>query len=956
MKGVRYLIFSVLLLTTAIEFSYAQFYETGRGRTSTKWQQIDSSNYKIVYPKGYEIPAKGVSTIMDSIYPFITYSLELPLQKIPVILHTENLFSNGYVTWAPKREELVMTPTMDSYALLWSKQLAVHEWRHVAQISNLRQGITKVASWLLGEAGVSLGLLVTPRWILEGDAVLAETQFAEYGRGLQPSFTIGYRALLADGYNNFKRLDPWISGSYNRQYPDIYKFGYQTLSAAENYLESGYFGKMMSYAGKYPILIMPQDIYLKHNYKTTFKGIAQRAFSELDSLWQESYNVEENFNYMTATETKNYTTYSYPIEFEGEVIAVKESFNTPRQIVDITNNKSIKPVGYMSSPLTTREGKIYYTEYLWHPIFEQVSFSAIKELDPKTKQVKTYHRWDVNLSLTTCGDNGFAALSIDSLSRGFVRTFDSEFNILDEFYISDKECSISSLCWDSVTQRLYYIALDERGNYIGSISLEGELTEITKPNLRSMAALRASNGTLYYTSIESGKDEVHSLNLETGEEYQLTQSKFGSFMSSVSSDSILLTSYTSAGYMLSSLQLDSPTVRKVEWNRLPQNTLNPERVKWDVPKIDTIASGVCFEDNLTDTLTQLTAKEERKLEQEKRFRAPFAIHSWAPIAFDGDYLMENRAVNMALGATAFFQSTLSTFNGYVTAGYMNSSFWTKGRVEYTGLPLNISLGVEYGGGNQSYVGTAEIIDVLPNLGAYFTSDLTISLPLTFTGSGYSKLLQPSFRVNYSNTKVLDYSTNKYNEGLMQYTASLWWSSQREMAHRNLKPQLGYSLRGDMIGGFNSNFGTVYSLYACGYFPGIFKNHSLTLAVSTQYQNCKTYNFGAKGLYLNGVNDNYATKNYSAAALNYSLPIAYPDWGIEGLLFIKRIQANLYGGYSYGDYILSSNGQTIGLNNYSYGADLTFDFTALRAYEQGITFSFMMPNNSFYFSVGYSLDF
>lgn len=961
MKNLALILFSIIVLfSISTERSSAQFYETGRGRSSTKWQQIDSSNYKIVFPKGYELPAQSISTLLDSVHPYITYSLDFPIQKVPIILHTDNLFSNGYVTWAPKRAELVMSPLGDSYALLWSKQLALHEWRHVAQISTLRQGLTKIASWLLGEAGVSAGLAVTPRWVLEGDAVLAETQFAEYGRGLQPSFTIGYRALLADGYTNFNRLDPWICGSYNRQYPDIYKFGYQTLSAAETYLGGDYFGKMMSYSGKYPILLMPQDIFLKHNYQTTFKGIAKRAFSELDSLWQKSYNVEENFSYITSPDPKNYTVYSYPVQFKDRVLAVEVSFNNPQKIVDITNNRRVKSVGYISSPLVVKGDKIYYTEYLYHPIFEQVSFSAIKEFDPKTKRIKTYHRWGVNYSLTSCGNEGFATLTLDSLSRVQVRTFDSKFNILEQYYISDKECSASSLTWDSQTQKLYFIAIDERGNYIGSITLDGELQEVTKPNLRSMSDLRANGGMLYFSSIESGKDEVHSLNLATNEENQLTESKFGTFMGSVSGDSLLITSYTSSGYMLSSLPLNSPTIRSVEWSRLPQNRLNPKRLEWNVPKIDTIKSAANFAavapDSLT-TPTTLTAKEQRKLERENRFKAPFAIHSWAPVAFDGDYLMESRAMSLALGVTTFFQSTLSKFNGYATAGYLNESFWAKGRVEYQGLPLNISLGVEYGGGMQSVLGESDSYKSSESyeLKPYLNSDITLSLPLNLSSSGYSKLLQPSFRLNYSNARVLDSQTDSYQSGLLQYTGSLWWSSSRNLAHRNLNPKLGYAIRADIMGGFSSDFGRIYSLYTIGYFPGIFKNHSTTLKLSTQYQESSTYNFSSKGLYLTGVNDNYATTSYSAASLNYSLPLAYPDWGIEGFVFIKRIQASLYGGYSYGNY-LTSNGTTIGLNNYSYGVDLIVDFSLLRAYDHGMTFSFMMPNNEFYFSVGYSLNF
>ena len=48
--------------------------------------------------------------------------------------------SNGFVTWTPKRMELIVTPPQDSYAQDWIGQLSLHEYRHVVQISQLDQG------------------------------------------------------------------------------------------------------------------------------------------------------------------------------------------------------------------------------------------------------------------------------------------------------------------------------------------------------------------------------------------------------------------------------------------------------------------------------------------------------------------------------------------------------------------------------------------------------------------------------------------------------------------------------------------------------------------------------------------------------------------------------------------------------------------------------------------------
>ena len=909
----------------------------------------------VAYPSYYEQPAISLSKLLVGVYPYIDYSLNFPLRKVPIILYTDNMYSNGYVTWAPKREELAITPPVSTYALSWSKQLAVHEWRHVAQISSLRRGLTKIASWVMGEAGVSLGLAVTPRWILEGDATLAETQFAEYGRGLQPDFTIGYRAMFADGWSDMNRLDRWINGSYKRFYPNIYHFGYQTLSAADTYFGNRYFGEMMAYSGRWPIFIMPADIYMLRKHKTSFKKIAKQAFAELDSLWAPYADVEENFAQVTPINKRSYTTYTSPTEFQGSMIAVKRDFDTPNRIVNTGSGKKIKSVGSLSSPLVVRGDMIYFTEYVPHPIFEQVSFSAIRAYDVKRNSIKTYHKWSQNYGLTLYRD-GFATISVDSLSRSFVRYFDKDFNEVGEHHFSENEFSLHSICWDNLSDALYFIALDERGMWIGSLGSDGSVNELYSPNVVSVANLRAKDGVLYFNSIQSGKDEIHSIELTSGQQFRVTTSRFGSYLSSLTTDSLLFTTYTSAGAMVASMPINTEPVDTVYWSRKPINLLNPKRNEWNVPKVDTIITAHTFQNAIND---DLTPSQKRKKEREKRFTPSFAIHSWAPVGFDGDYFMADRPFDVALGATAFFQSTLSKFNGYATYGWLNNSNWLKGRVEYKGLPLTITLGAEYGGGSQSL----NVINAPNNsfyvvntpINPYFATDLTLSLPLNYSIGGFSRLLQPSFKVQYSNAKMYDVATNSSSTGLVQYNAGLWWSSTRYTAHRDIVPRWGYAIRANVQGGFKDDFSNQYSLFVRGYLPGVALNHSITLRAAAQFQEVNYYCYSNKALYLKGVNDNYITKYYGAAVADYTLPIVCPDWGWEGVLYLSRIYANLFGGYSTGSYKYT-NGKFGRVNNYTYGVDLGVDFSLLRAYNQRVIFTFAMPNDKFYFGASYSMGF
>ena len=77
----------------------------------------------------------------------------------------------------------------------WLKQLVAHEYRHAAQYNNLNVGFVKALSYILGQQSSTIGLIYMPLWMMEGDATMCETESSSFGRALQPSFTLEYRAM-----------------------------------------------------------------------------------------------------------------------------------------------------------------------------------------------------------------------------------------------------------------------------------------------------------------------------------------------------------------------------------------------------------------------------------------------------------------------------------------------------------------------------------------------------------------------------------------------------------------------------------------------------------------------------------------------------------------------------------------------------------------------------------------
>jgi len=124
--------------------SFAQFYSTGSDPARLKWREIKTERYFIIYPE-------EADSLATKICHFVSKGVQMPVNspltgkptKTTRLFFTDtNVFSNGMVSWAPRRMELYSTPpSFGSYSMNWEKQLVLHEGRHVAQMTMFERGI-----------------------------------------------------------------------------------------------------------------------------------------------------------------------------------------------------------------------------------------------------------------------------------------------------------------------------------------------------------------------------------------------------------------------------------------------------------------------------------------------------------------------------------------------------------------------------------------------------------------------------------------------------------------------------------------------------------------------------------------------------------------------------------------------------------------------------------------------
>ena len=189
-------LYAVLLMALSSPFAArAQFYYAGNDPASTRYRQIRTDNFRIIYPAGADSLARVYAYNLEMQYPRVSLSAgyapnELCSKPLPVILRSYTGYANGMMMWAPRRMELFTVG--DAYEpdpMSWVQNLTIHEQRHSTQLQFGREGLFKAFRWIAGDLSDVAWWAAYPGIAYsEGDAVAAETGLSSSGRGRTADF------------------------------------------------------------------------------------------------------------------------------------------------------------------------------------------------------------------------------------------------------------------------------------------------------------------------------------------------------------------------------------------------------------------------------------------------------------------------------------------------------------------------------------------------------------------------------------------------------------------------------------------------------------------------------------------------------------------------------------------------------------------------------------------------
>ena len=271
----------------------AQFFLGGDDPGGTVWSSMESRNYRIIYPSGLDSTARSYVMELEKYRIPVSRSAgyapgEMTRSRMPVVLHPYSALSNGSVAWAPKRMDLYSTPSgYKPEPMPWTEMLAIHESRHVAQMQFGISHCLRPFRYVFGEmANGALAGIYPDKWLLEGDAVVAETALSRSGRGRVADFMNYYRIAFDDG--DFRNADRWAYGSYWHNTPDYYAFGYMVLSGIRYmYDVPDFSGQLFRHYARRPYDIVARNTVSKELTGKKFRELVDESMKLYHDIWTE---------------------------------------------------------------------------------------------------------------------------------------------------------------------------------------------------------------------------------------------------------------------------------------------------------------------------------------------------------------------------------------------------------------------------------------------------------------------------------------------------------------------------------------------------------------------------------------------------------------------------------------------------------------------------------------------
>lgn len=949
----------LILLSSLCNVALGQFVSSGGISSKTEWMQVRGETYDVVYPQGMDSLAKRYLWLLEQNKRAVMLGLGgIKPARIPVVLYNASVRSNGTVVWAPKRMELFTMPSMNGYAQRWDEQLAVHESRHVGQMTHFTKGIYKLGSWIIGQQAPSLGVAIYPsRWMLEGDAVVAETELSNAGRGRNAEFMEYYRASFLEG--DIRKWERWKQGSYKYYTPNLYAFGYLTNSTIR--YKSGnydYAGEVFDGFVKNFYTPFARDVSYNAAVGETPRRFFRQGREMMTAYWRDELpkrGILTRGTQVLQKRERGYQEYRSPVAIgKDSILYLKYSFSNPAELVLIDSGVEKHLRGFAANVEQVRRvgDKLYFVEQIKDARWSNEVYGVLYSYDLRSGDVvrlgeKGYYGYiQTNedgslLSAVEYHMDGTTSLVIMDIPGGnIVQRIKAPFN--GEF---------AGSAW--AAGQLYASVVDDRGLGIFKYE-EGEWKTVIGEQSASVSNLNGDEDNLYFLSDMDGVRNVYMFNVCTLELKRLTNERYGATEPHISNGTLYYSSLETGGRFPVKLSVDTIGECGSEFSPRVENGRLLGAYRYFVADELSDQAHKALEENgmLADrvavlhrngtSIVKYTESEEEfsgriKPEKYSKLEHLFRFHSWAPLYYNVERIMEADYDKLyevlALGATAYSQNTLGTAVSMLGYSYREGLHAGHFRMKYSGWYPSIQIGADINNEHRYNVKLVREGDKISAVAERMEKPLVelsalAYVPLDFSSHGWNRGVVPQVKWDFNNNGYYDYAKEKYLFS-NTLTTSLQFYQMREMAHSGIYPKWGFGgvARWRSAIGGGENFGRVHSMYLYGYIPGVAPKHGIKLSLSAQKQNAQGKNYYLSNLVNmpRGYKDDVYGEKYVMASADYAFPVYLGDTHIWRLAYFKRMQIIPFADYAVCNRVSERSGKTTATDMYSYGTAVMLDF-------------------------------
>jgi hypothetical protein len=901
-------------ILAAVILSAQQF---GGNPASVQWQQINTDNARIIFPRGLEDRAQRMARVIDLFQSGYSRTIGDKKHKVDIVLHNETMISNAYVGLAPYRSEFYLTPPQHPFglgAVDWADKLAIHEYRHIQQYNNFNKGASKFVSVLLGQQGrAAMNAMAIPDWFFEGDAVFNETQLTQQGRGALPLFMSSYHTL-----HNSNRTYSFMkmrNGSLRKYVPDHYDLGYLLVAYGRIKYGDSIWRNVTDDAARFTSLFYPFQNAVKRKTGVPFYRFVDSAMLYYRNQWQKE--KVESPEWITSVVKNNVTDYKYPYAMEnGSVVVLKNSYRKIPAFYIIHPDKREEKIATRDIAITDyfsyNNGKIVYAAYKPDARWGFREFNNIKLVDVQSGEEKTVVSRTKYFSPDISHDGRkILAVSVDSQIRSNIVVMDLAGQTLDS--VKGEGIFFSNPKFAADDRHYYVAARNEPGEM--ALLKYGNGEEILLPYAnRLISYITVRNDTLLFTLTSKGRDEIWALidGKERKGPFLLASYSTGLYQGTLLPGGKLVSSaFTADGYRLVSYQ---PV-----WQKAKETEL--------VPLYTPGAFTASDHSVIADRFMTSRFAPHPVTKYKKGFQ-PFNFHSWRPYYEDPEFSF-----------SIYGENVLNSFRSEIS--YIYNENESSNRVGYNGILGGGYLQPVFGL-NHTWHRSGRLGNNTPVTWNELLGYIGLQLPLNFSGGKQYRFLTFSGTYNMDHVNWTGNAKTFLTNRPVNYLAGrIVYSGQVQKSLQQINPHWAQTLSLQYKSSVNYH---AQQFLATGsvYLPGLSNNHSLVFTAAYHARDTMAQYFYSNNFpFARG----YTSVDFPRMwklGVNYHVPLLYPDWGFGQLIYFLRIRTNLFYDYSIGKSLRTGTHNPFN----TVGGELYFD---MRTWNQlpvtlGVRYSRLLNND------------